>query len=375
MSSRIELYIGGSIFSGWLTVSVRRSLEHLAGSFELGLMLPGERIPSALRTGQSMTLRINGQTVISGWLDQVSQRISATRHQISISGRDKTGDLVDCAAIHPGSQWRNRTLAQIAADLCAPFGIAVRWQVNDDTAARPFSSFTLENSETVADALTRAARHRGVLVTSNADGDLVFTQAGSQQTDRLVLGDNLLDADYNTDWRGRYSEYRVRGHGRGGGKRGDSESAARLAAPVGVISDEQIGRYRPKIILADQQTDTTGARQRALREMRRAIARSERFSATVRGWFRDDGRLWDVNLLTGVSALRFGIEQTELLVCQVEFLLDEQNGEVTRLVLAPRDGFIVPAEPDSKGRGGGSGDDVDAFIRQQMKKQGISFDE
>ncbi|HBN0668014.1 TPA: phage tail protein, partial [Escherichia coli] len=242
MSSRIELYIGGSIFSGWLTVSVRRSLEHLAGSFELGLMLPGERIPSALRTGQSLTLRINGQTVISGWLDQVSQRISATRHQISISGRDKTGDLVDCAAIHPGSQWRNRTLAQIAADLCAPFGIAVRWQVNDDTAARPFSSFTLENSETVADALTRAARHRGVLVTSNADGDLVFTQAGSQQTDRLVLGDNLLDADYNTDWRGRYSEYRVRGHGRGGGKRGDSESAARLAAPVGVISDEQIGR-------------------------------------------------------------------------------------------------------------------------------------
>ncbi|EJI9578688.1 phage tail protein, partial [Shigella sonnei] len=78
--------------------------------------------------------------------------------------------------------------------------------------------------------------------------------------------------------------------------------------------------------------------------------------------------------LTGVSALRFGIEQTELLVCQVEFLLDEHNGEVTRLVLAPRDGFIVPAEPDSKGRGG-SGDDVDAFIRQQMKKQGISFDE
>ncbi|EOK9972187.1 phage baseplate assembly protein, partial [Escherichia coli] len=62
MSSRIELYIGGSIFSGWLTVSVRRSLEHLAGSFELGLMLPGERIPSALRTGQSLTLRINGQT-------------------------------------------------------------------------------------------------------------------------------------------------------------------------------------------------------------------------------------------------------------------------------------------------------------------------
>ncbi|WP_407230669.1 hypothetical protein [Escherichia coli] len=118
----------------------------------------------------------------------------------------KQGDLVDCSAVHQGSQWRNRTLAQIAADLCAPFGISVRWQVNDVTAEKPFASFTLENSETVADALTRAARHRGVLVTSNAAGELVFTQAGSKQTDTLVLGENLLEAIYNDDHRMRYSE-------------------------------------------------------------------------------------------------------------------------------------------------------------------------
>ncbi|EEQ3927391.1 phage tail protein, partial [Escherichia coli] len=188
MSSRVELYLGGEIFSGWLTVSVRRSLEHLAGSFELGVMMPGVRLPSSVRAGQSLELRIDGQPVITGWLDQVRQRISATRFQITLSGRDKTGDLVDCSAIHPGSQWRNRTLEHIASDLCAPFGVTVRWQVNDATAARPFSTFTLENSETVADALTRAARHRGVLVTSNAAGELVFTQAGSQRGDTLTLG-------------------------------------------------------------------------------------------------------------------------------------------------------------------------------------------
>ncbi|WP_437439591.1 hypothetical protein [Escherichia coli] len=37
----------------------------------------------------------------------------------------------------------------------------MRWQVNDDNGCTPLSSsFTLENSETVADALTRAARHQ-----------------------------------------------------------------------------------------------------------------------------------------------------------------------------------------------------------------------
>ncbi|EEJ1464034.1 phage tail protein, partial [Salmonella enterica subsp. enterica] len=49
-------------------------------------------------------------------------------------------------------------------------------------------------------------------------------------------------------------------------------------------------------------------------------------------------------------------------------------GEVTRLTLAPRDGFIVPAEPDSSGTGG-EGGGVDAWILQQMKKQGIKFDD
>ncbi|EKY5038734.1 phage tail protein [Escherichia coli] len=375
MHSKVELYLGSQIFTGWVTVSVRRSLEHLAGSFELGLMLPGERVPAIISPGQSVTLKINGQTVISGWLDQVNQRISATRYQITISGRDKTGDLVDCSAVHQGSQWRNRTLAQIAADLCAPFGISVRWQVNDATAEKPFASFTLENSETVADALTRAARHRGVLVTSNAAGELVFTQAGSRQTDTLVLGENLLEAIYNDDHRMRYSEYRIRGHGRGGGKSGDSAKPDSLSAPVGVVNDEGVTRYRPKIVLADHHIDTSGATQRGLREMRRAVARSSRFTAVVRTWFRSDGTLWDLNLLTRVTASRFGVDQRDLLICQVEFSLDAQKGETTQLILAPRDGFIVPSEPDSKGLGGNDAGGVDAFIHQQMKKQGITFND
>ncbi len=275
--------------------------------------------------------------------------------------------------LHPGSQWRNRTLEHIASDLCAPFGVTVRWQVNDATAARPFSTFTLENSETVADALTRAARHRGVLVTSNAAGELVFTQAGSQRGDTLTLGENLLDLDHNVDHRLRHSEYRVRGHGRGGGHAGDALTAGTLAAPVGTVTDSAIHRYRPKIVLADHAVDADGARQRAVREMRRAVARSVRLTATVRHWFRENGQLWDINLLTAVTAPRTGVEERDLLVCQVEFSLDANHGETTRLILAPRDGFIVPAEPGNSGSGNAG--DVDAFVRAQMKKQGIKFND
>ncbi|END2974377.1 phage tail protein, partial [Salmonella enterica] len=133
-------------------------------------------------------------------------------------------------------------------------------------------------------------------------------------------------------------------------------------------------RYRPKVILADHKITADGARQRAIREERRAVARSERFVATVQGWFRENGALWDVNLLTRVIAPRVNVDRRDLLVCQVAFTLNSREGEVTRLTLAPRDGFIVPAEPDSSGTGG-EGGGVDAWILQQMKKQGIKFDD
>lgn len=372
--SRVELFIGGGIFSGWVSVSVRRSLEHLAGSFELELMMPGQSLPDSITPGLPLKLQINGVTVITGYLDTVKHKITATSYKISITGRDKTGDLVDCSAVFKGSQWHNRTLEQIAGDLCKPFGIRVIWQVSDATAAKPFATFTLQLSETVSDALTRAARHRGVLVTSNADGDLVFTQAGNQQTDTLELGKNLLDADFTDDWRNRYSEYLVKGHGGGGGHKGEAKAAALLAAPKGQTADKAVTRYRPKVILADHKITADGARQRATREERRAIARSERFVATAKDWFRENSALWDVNMLTRVVAPRVNVDMRDLLICQVEFTLNAKEGEVTRLTLAPRDGFIVPAEPDSGGAGG-EGGGVDAWILQQMKKQGIKFDD
>lgn len=371
--SHVELFISETVFSGWTGVSVRRSLEHLAGSFTLELMIPGQPVPDRIVPGLPLRLQINGITVITGYLDTVKHKLTATRYQISISGRDKTGDLVDCSAVFKGSQWHGRTLEQIARDLCHPFGIRVLWQVNDAVAAKPFATFTLQLSETVSDALTRAARHRGVLVTSNADGDLVFTQAGNQQTDMLVLGKNLLDVDFTDDWRNRYSEYLVKGHGGGGGHRGEAKAAALLAAPKGTTDDKAVTRYRPKVILADHKITADGARQRAIREERRAIAKAERVMVTVRGWFRENGALWDVNLLPRIVASRVNVDRRDLLTCQVEFTLNAKDGEVTRLTLAPRDGFIVPAEPDSSGNGDAGG--VDAWVLQQMKKQGITFDD
>ncbi|EBU8911587.1 baseplate protein [Salmonella enterica subsp. enterica serovar Veneziana] len=354
MMNNVELKVDGKIFSGWTSVTVNRSIETMAGYFDLGVNVQTSTDLSSLAPGKPFTLSIDGQTVITGYTDGRRRQIGADSMKITIAGRDKTADLIDCAAIYKGGQWKKRTLEQIARDLCQPYGVAVRWELTDAESAAPFTSFTLDHSETVYEALGRAARARGVLITSNAAGDLVFTRADESHSDRLVLGENLLSVDFDEDYRDRFSEYTVKGHGRSNGKVGDTVDARTIASQKGTATDSAITRYRPMIILADSKIDTQSATARALREQRRRLAKSVTFEAQLDGWTRSNGQIWMPNILAEIDASKFAIQTGPLLVSKVVLTLDDREGVKTTLTLAPRDGFLVPVEKDRKGKSSGS---------------------
>lgn len=352
--NNVELKVDGKIFSGWTSVTVNRSIETMAGYFDLGVNVQTSTDLSSLAPGKPFTLSIDGQTVITGYTDGRRRQMGADSMKITIAGRDKTADLIDCAAIYKGGQWKKRTLEQIARDLCQPYGVAVRWELTDAESAAPFTSFTLDHSETVYEALGRAARARGVLITSNAAGDLVFTRADESHSDRLVLGENLLSVDFDEDYRDRFSEYTVKGHGRSNGKVGDTVDARTIASQKGTATDSEITRYRPIIILADSKIDAQSATARALREQRRRLAKSVTFEAQLDGWTRSNGQIWMPNILAEIDASKFAIQTGPLLVSKVVLTLDDREGVKTTLTLAPRDGFLVPVEKDRKGKSSGS---------------------
>lgn len=352
--NNVELKVDGKIFSGWTSVTVNRSIETMAGYFDLGVNVQTSTDLSSLAPGKPFTLSIDGQTVITGYTDGRRRQMGADSMKITIAGRDKTADLIDCAAIYKGGQWKKRTLEQIARDLCQPYGVAVRWELTDAESAAPFTSFTLDHSETVYEALGRAARTRGVLITSNAAGDLVFTRADESHSDRLVLGENLLSVDFDEDYRDRFSEYTVKGHGRSNGKVGDTVDARTIASQKGTATDSEITRYRPMIILADSKIDAQSATARALREQRRRLAKSVTFEAQLDGWTRSNGQIWMPNILAEIDASKFAIQTGPLLVSKVVLTLDDREGVKTTLTLAPRDGFLVPVEKDRKGKSSGS---------------------
>ncbi|EGM7825841.1 phage baseplate assembly protein [Escherichia coli] len=367
MSNTVTLRTDGRLFTGWTSVSVTRSIESVAGYFELGVNVPPGTDLSGLAPGKAFTLEIDRQIVCTGYIDSRRRQMTADSMKITVAGRDKTADLIDCAAVYRGGQWKKRTLEQIARDLCAPYGVTVRWELSDKESAASFPSFTLDHSETVYEALVRASRARGVLMTSNAAGELVFSRAASAVTDELILGKNLLTVDFDEDFRDRFSEYIVKGYARANGADGDDIDAESIVSRKGTATDSDVTRYRPIIIIADSKITAKDAQARALREQRRRLAKSITFEAEIDGWTRRDGQLWMPNLLVTIDASKYAIKTTELLVSKVNLILNDQDGLKTRVSLAPREGFLVPVESDRKSRGDGNGG-VDALVEDYYRR-------
>lgn len=222
--TKVELFLNGKIFSGWKTLSVFRSLEAMSGQFDLGIAVRPEDDISVLKAGSSLILKMGGQTVITGYLDELRQRIEGENKEITVSGRDKTADLVDCAVIHSSYQFKGQTLKQIAEAICKPFGINVVWTATESGATEVIPVWQVEPGETAFDTLSKAARHKGVLVTSDVDGNLVFTDPSKTKVGELMLGQNLLSLEVTDSWTQRYSLYRIIGDAEQGGEKGDKKS-------------------------------------------------------------------------------------------------------------------------------------------------------
>jgi prophage tail gpP-like protein len=336
MTGLAELKIDGVRYGGWQRVHVARSIEQLAGSFELEITerWPGQPVATPIRPGQRCRLELDGAPVIGGYVDSVSPDYDAAHHRLRVVGRDATGDLCDCSAIHQTGQWHDAGIGQIARDLLAPYAIALVVEAGDDLG-EPFASYNIEEGETVFECLARAARLRARLLTSNPDGELVITRAGKERLAvGLLEGGNIEAARAEFSYQERFSDYTLKGQLRLGDF-GDTE----LAASTGTARDENILRHRPLIVIADAQSDNATLAERAEWECHLRRGRSLRGSLTVTGWTRPDGGLWRPNALLPVTSPRLWLDAAEMLIVACTYTLDAQAGTQTELTIARPEAF------------------------------------
>ncbi len=336
----VVLTVDGTAYSGWREIDIRRGIEQVAGTFRLSVTdrWAGREQAWPIKPGADCTVVVDGFTAISGYVDDVLPFFDVRNHGVSVVGRDKSGDLVDCSAIVSGGQWRGRNLLQVATDIATPFGVSVR-AVTDVGAT--FRDAALQEGETAWEAIERAARMRGVLVYADAAGGLIIARAGSDRAGTaLVQGKNVLAARGTFSFRDRYQQYICKGQNGGF----DTATPEQNAGPSGRAADTNVRRYRPLIIVAEDVSDSAGLENRALWEAAVRMGRASRPVVTVQGWSHEGG-LWEPNTIVRVECPYLYIER-EMLIVSVGYRLDERGSRTDIELCAPEAFDLLPV-PES----------------------------
>lgn len=346
-AQRIELIVNGSIYTGWTDVSIDLSIDELSSAFSVALT---ERSPEdgasaagwLAQAGAAVSVAIGGTVLISGYIDAAAPSLSATDHSITITGRSKAADLIDCSATHATGSWSNKTLAQIAQDLASPFGVSI--SVTGDVG-RPFAKFALQPGESVYAALNRAASMRGLLLVSQADGGLaMINPAPTGSPIRIEQGKHFTEISATHDASQRFSNYLVLGQ-----SAGSDEISGRAAAQIrGQATDPAVTRHRPLTIIAEDQGTAASLRARAEWEASVRRAKAQSLSVTLPSWSAPGGALWQLMQSIDLVAPA-AYAQGPLMIAAIRFAMSDSEGRTSTLTLAHPDAYRpqpIPAEAE-----------------------------
>lgn len=356
-SQRITLAANGRVFGAWTAVELERDVADLAAGATLEFFDPlrsRRAFPraaytaqewEALSCGTKVVLAIDGEDVLRGWVEAVVLRVSGTEIAASVTIADDAAHLVECDASPRGPhEFRNLTVLQFAALICRPFGIGVRADVDVGPA---FARIGIDVSETALSAIEKLARQRALLVTSDGVGNLVLTRGGQTAAPApLRLGESLDEMTFKDSWRGRFSDYFVKGQSEPArGTRLDGTASPLGAAPTtpppnrveraGVVMtgharDAEVTLYRPTVRQAKTQSGGATVQEQADWMARIARGKGQGHDMRVLDWRAGPGRdLWRPNTSVLVDD-PFGGVLEERLIGAVVYRYGE-DGETTRL--------------------------------------------
>ena len=371
MSERVALRSNGRELTGWTSVSITAGMTMACRSFNVGITYawPQARdVISAVRMGDPVEVWIGADPVLTGYIFSTPLSYSSDSLTVSISGRSRTADVVDCspaawlqreipqtaaaqwstarasapagqlisATSLKAAQWKNQRIEQIAADLCAPYGVEVVLQTS---TGDPVTLHAIDPGETAFDSINRMLGVCQLFATDDPAGRLVITSpgAGGSAAGGLESGVNILTGSIQRDGSSLFSDYVVTGQRSGS----DSAFGATTNQTIAAATDSRSSRFR--LLALDQSGEATPdlCQRIANFEQRRRRALLQSVSYAVVGWRDARGRLWTPNTFVHVRDHFFDID-ADLLLAEVSYSMSEQ-GCIATLNLAPVEAF--EAEP------------------------------
>jgi len=328
----IELLVNGKKYGGWKTARVTRSIEALCGSFSLSVSerWSGQNQSWPINEDDECTVSIDGSPVITGYVGKVSPSFDASGHGITIEGRDKACDVVDCSAQLGAWQFSNVDLLSLAQKICRPYGVTVSLQSGLVSSGLSIpKKYSIDPGDTAATALENLCKVAGLLRHSDGLGGIVLTRSGVEPVATVLTeGQNILSGSATFDATGRFRTYEVAGSHKGR----DDLSGETAAGVKGTATDLGARAGRVRIIRPDNNTTAALAKARAEWEAANGAAQGQSAAIVVKGWTESPFGPWPINRLVRVKSPTLRING-QMLIAGVTLTRDIDSGTLTTLDL------------------------------------------
>lgn len=367
----LTLRANGRDITGWQSIRVTRRMLGCPSDFDIGLTerYPTEASAILVEPGQPCQVLLDGDVVLTGYIDRYAAAVTPRQHQVRVVGRSKCEDVVDCH-ITPdqlqGMQVVTSSLLELAKKLCAPYGITAKSLTGDSVPVSPPQGggplrFNAILTETPFEIIERVARYAGVLVYDDADGNLVFANVGtSNMASGFALGVNIQNASCTFSMDGRFSEYlpclmSVNFYG-------DKGVGGKVFPRV---FDKGVPRFRQRIVVSEQfVTGTSLAEKRAQWEAARRLGQSQAVRLTCDSWRDSAGTLWQPNAYAPLDLPALKLSPSDpWVIGEVTYAMDQDRGTTADLMLMPKEAFLPEptilapflSDPDTRPALGGGG--------------------
>lgn len=350
----IELRVNGQPYTQFDSASVGLRLDALSNTFNFQLASQDGN-PLPFRGGEACEITVDRVKVLTGFIEIVEVDYSGNRHNISISGRDKTGDLLDSTLDSISDLSAPITLKQLIERVISSLGLNI--EVIDNLNPDPFNQAediaAPEPGQNAFDFLEQYSRKRQALLSSNADGNIVITQAQATFVNaplRNVVGsdtNNIIGGSVSYDTTGRFNRYKFSSALNAVALNfAGTVSLGDVVSQNGEFTDTDTvltGRNRQLILIAEEGFSNAQNQARAQWEANIRKARSRVYSVVVNGFRNAQNALWNTNTLISIVGSFAGIN-ARMLINNATFNFDLETGSTTTLGFVNENAYTLTLE-------------------------------
>jgi prophage tail gpP-like protein len=361
----LELVVAGKRYTGFTRAECTRRMDAICDIFSFDAVAE-DGIDSPFQGGQLVQVFADGKKILTGFIEIVDISLTSDSHEISFSGRSRTGDLVDSQMPKindisvPTSLKRVCEIVLEAIEL----DLEVIDEANPDEFDEKIDEISPEPGDGAGSFLEKLARKRQVLLGDDENGNLVIQKPSTTELRAFCRShvrdetNNVIASQVSYDTTIRFNRYEIvsqknMGAAAGAGILGMMTDTKAVVDQTAKVTDDEIRVGRRCVITGEGSYEKgSDGEKRAQWEADVRKARGEVYSCTVHGFTNQTGELWNPNTIPRVHDIRARVDGRRMLN-SVTFEYSK-SGSVTTLAFVARNAYDVElSEPkqDKKAEG------------------------